>query len=334
MSLEMQPNEMLVSWMVDDIEVPATLARPEGTGPFPAVIFVAGSGPTDRNWNSPLIPGTNGSAALLAQALAGAGFLSLRYDKRPSGAKGQENAMRMLGKISMQSHMDELASGVRLLAARPEVAPGQIFALTNSEGAVHALNYQASAPEIPFAGLVLTAPPGRTVGAVGRSQIAEQLAPVPGGDVILAAYDRAMEEFLAGQPVQVDESLPEGLKNLIKALTTPYNQPFARELWTYDAIPVLERVSVPVLILIGKKDVQVDWQADGQMFEAAAQRHPNITLVYLENANHVLKHEPRPRSELTGAVVAETYSGEGVPLDADTIREIVSWLRSQERDRV
>ena len=40
-----------VSWNVDEIEVHATLKRPAGEGPFPAVIFVAGSGPTDRNWN-------------------------------------------------------------------------------------------------------------------------------------------------------------------------------------------------------------------------------------------------------------------------------------------
>ncbi|MEI7771080.1 MAG: hypothetical protein WCI67_13875, partial [Chloroflexales bacterium] len=68
-------------------------------GPFPAVVFVAGSGPTDRDWNSPLIPGTNGSAALLAQALTERGYLTLRYDKRASGPHGIENAQRLAGTI-------------------------------------------------------------------------------------------------------------------------------------------------------------------------------------------------------------------------------------------
>jgi hypothetical protein len=63
---------------VDEIEVHATPTRPISAGPFPAVIFVAGSGPTDRNWNTPMIPGTNGSGALLAQALTRAGFITLR----------------------------------------------------------------------------------------------------------------------------------------------------------------------------------------------------------------------------------------------------------------
>ena len=58
-----------VSWPLGDTTVGATLTRPAGDGPFAAVVFVAGSGPTDRDWNSPLLPGRNGSAALLADAL-------------------------------------------------------------------------------------------------------------------------------------------------------------------------------------------------------------------------------------------------------------------------
>jgi hypothetical protein len=72
-----------VSWVLDEIAINGTLTRPHGEGPFPAVVFVAGSGPTDRDWNTPAVPGTNGSAALLAQALTASGYVTLRYDKRP-----------------------------------------------------------------------------------------------------------------------------------------------------------------------------------------------------------------------------------------------------------
>ena len=81
-------EDMPVSWQVDEIDVEASLTRPAGDGPFPAIIMVAGSGPTDRNWNTPLIPGTNGSAALLAQALTAQGFITLRYDKRACRTEG------------------------------------------------------------------------------------------------------------------------------------------------------------------------------------------------------------------------------------------------------
>jgi hypothetical protein len=80
-----------VNWQLDSTTVYGTLVRPVGPGPFPAVVMVAGSGPTDRDWNSPLLPGTNGSARLLAEALARAGIASLRYDKRGSGPHAREN---------------------------------------------------------------------------------------------------------------------------------------------------------------------------------------------------------------------------------------------------
>ena len=116
-------------------------------------------------------------------------------------------------------------------------------------------------PDLLFAGLVLTAPPGRPVGTVAHSQIAAQVASVPNGDAELSLYDAAIDRFLSGEPIAPDPSLPEGVQMLLKSLENPANLPFARELWTADAAPLLRQVDVPVLVIIGKKDLQVDWQA-------------------------------------------------------------------------
>lgn len=322
-------EEIPVSWKVDDIDVNASLTVPEGASPFPAVVMVAGSGPTDRNWNTPLIPGTNGSAALIARALTGLGYITLRYDKRASGPNIRENITKLIGKISMQGHLDELAGGVQLLAGRKDVDPRRIFALTNSEGCIHALNYQLQADDLPFAGLVLTSAPGRPVGVVGRSQIAAQLQPVPGGEKLLALYDAAIADFAAGRAVAVDESLPEGMRNLLLGLTTPVNQPFARELWVCDPAELAARVTAPMLVLIGKKDIQVDWQADGVVFEELAKTHPNLTVTYAPDANHVLKHEARARSTLTGADALTSYNSDENVLDPQCLEFIRTWLGRQ-----
>src|SRR5689334_8601079 len=137
----MNADSLDVEWQNDSIPVSGTVRRPLGDGPFPAIVFVAGSGPTDRDWNTPLLPGSNGSARLIAEELAGAGFASLRYDKRASGPQARENVMRMIGRVSMQSHLDELEGAVRTIAARSFVRPDRIFAVANSEGTLHALNY-------------------------------------------------------------------------------------------------------------------------------------------------------------------------------------------------
>ena len=44
--------------------IAGTLEMPERSGPVPVVLIIAGSGPTDRNGNSPLIPGANNSLKL------------------------------------------------------------------------------------------------------------------------------------------------------------------------------------------------------------------------------------------------------------------------------
>src|SRR5204862_4829909 len=48
---------------------------------------------------------------------------------------------------------------------------------------------------------------------------------------------------------------------------------FSRELWTADATPLLRQVNVPVLVIIGKKDLQIDWQAVGESLKRAAAGH-------------------------------------------------------------
>src|SRR6516165_4600214 len=131
-----------VHWSVDSIEMDGTLVLPAGAGPFPAVLLVAGSGPTDRDWCSPLLPGSNGSARLLAEELARSGFATLRFDKRASGPHARQNAQALLGRMSMRSHEDEVAGAVRTLAARPEIRRDRLFALGNSEGTIHVLHHQ------------------------------------------------------------------------------------------------------------------------------------------------------------------------------------------------
>lgn len=329
MKVTTQFVETNVSWLVDDIEVKATLTVPTGTGPFPAVLMVAGSGPTDRNWNTPLIPGTNGSAALLARVLNDAGFVTLRYDKRVSGQQANENLSRMMGKISKQGHVDELAGGMQLLIGHETVDSRYIFALTNSEGCLHAMNYQLQPGITPFSGLLLTSAPARPVGEVAHSQLAAQLAAVPGGDQMLASYDHAINDFVAGKPVIIDESLPEGIRNLLLSITNPLNQPFSSELWMMDVSKLIKDIRQPVLVLLGKKDIQVVWQIDGPIFEEMAAKQANIKLEYADNANHVLKNEPRTLAEMTITEIMESYNPEAGRLDDQAVDVITSWLKSQ-----
>jgi len=318
-----------VSWRLGPTTVYGTVVKPDGEGHFPGVVLVAGSGPTDRDWNSPVLPGSNGSGRLLAEALARAGFASLRYDKRAAGPHVREMLPFLIGNMTMQSHVDELAGAVRTLVEQPGIRRDRIFALGNSEGTLHALNYEVHDPDIPLAGLVLIGPPGRSVGAVTRSQLAVQAANIPNREQLLGLYDAAITRFLATEPAVPDLALPEGVRTLIAALESPANLPFARELWTADAATPLKDVRVPVLIIIGKKDLQIDRQADGEPLQRAAAGRTDVGFLFPENANHVLKNEPRPREELNQAEPVTRYNAPDVPLDRESLAAIVEWLTAR-----
>jgi len=322
-----------VTWKVDDIPVYGTITTPVGTSSSCGIVFVAGSGPTDRDWCSPLLPGTNGSGKLLAELLAHEGFITLRYDKPASGPHVKENIPKLIGKISMQSHLDELSGAVETLVSDGPVREDCVFALTNSEGAIHALNYQLQTKSRRLKGLVLTGAPGRAIGAVGRSQILAQVKALPNGEDIMKHYDEEIVAFVAGKPNVPDASLPEGIRMLLLSLASPANLPFARELWTYDPTVAISKVKEAILVVIGKKDIQVDWQTDGSALEEATAKKTNITYTYPENANHVLKHEETPKEQLT-AQTALRYNAMDTKLDQQTVDSIVKWLKNQTKQGI
>lgn len=318
-------HEHEVSWQLDGITMFATVTRPDGPGPFPAVVLVAGSGPTDRNWCSPLLAGGNGSGGLLARALAGAGIASLRYDKRASGPHVAENLPSLIGRMSMQSHLEEVIAAVGELARQESVDPGRLAGVGNSEGCLHLLHYATSQQDIALAGLVLLAPPGRAIGELLVAQLAMQLAPLPDGDRLVKLVAEAADRYSAGQPMDPDPGLPDPIRMVLASFETPANLPFARELWSEDAGDTLPAVEVPTLVVIGQKDAQVDAQVDGGNLQAAAAANTNVTFAFPPNANHVLKEESRTVAEVTASGDAR-YCDPDIHLDPEALGIVDSWL--------
>jgi hypothetical protein len=83
------------------------------------------------------------------------------------------------------------------------------------------------------------------------------------------------------------------------------------------------------LVVIGKKDIQVDWKIDGGALENATAYKNAVSFVYPENANHILKHEEVPREALTAQYVSLHYNVSGTELDREAENTIVNWLKEQ-----
>lgn len=320
------PSSVEVTWELDGITMRGTVERPGGGGPVPAVVLVAGSGPTDRDWCSPGLPGTHGSGALLARALAEAGIASLRYDKRASGPDAAAHAAELTGRVSMRSHLDELVAAVAVLAAQEDVDATRIAGLGSSEGTLHLLHHATGARDVPLVGLVLVAPPGRSVAEVLVGQLKRLLAPVPAGAELLETVRAGVARYQAGGPLDLDPRLPPGVAAALASFEAPPNLPLARELMAEHAGRLLPEVGVPTLVVIGGKDVQVDVAADGGPLQAAATGTAAVTFAFPPDANHVLKHDGRPLADVVAAP-GTGYNEPGTRLDPEALATILGWLR-------
>ena len=126
-------------------------------GAAPVALIISGSGPTDRDGNSGMLPlGTNRN---LAMTLAQEGIPSLRYDKLGSGQTGLGTHTDP-STIDYELFLQEARDAAAFLAAQPGVDPTKLILVGHSEGALFAL---ALADELtkagtPPAGLILVAP--------------------------------------------------------------------------------------------------------------------------------------------------------------------------------
>ena len=111
--------ELMIAAAAAVAAVPLTAPGPQGplAGTFenagqgsPIVLMIPGSGPTDRDGNSPLGL-TAGSLRLLAEALAADGVSSVRVDKR--GMFGSKAAVADPNKVTIGDYAADVHSWVK-----------------------------------------------------------------------------------------------------------------------------------------------------------------------------------------------------------------------------
>src|SRR5260370_31709723 len=105
-ALAQQPAPPVPDVPPADNALHSSLLLPKEMGkPVPVVLLLSGSGPTDRNGNSPMLPGKNNSLLMLAEGLASTGIASLRYDKRGVGESA--NATMSASDLRFETYVDD-----------------------------------------------------------------------------------------------------------------------------------------------------------------------------------------------------------------------------------
>lgn len=243
-----------------------TLSLPDGQGKVPVVLLHAGSGPTDRNGNSAMLPGQNNALRMLAEALARNGIATLRYDKRGIGASA--SAGRREADLRLDDYIDDATAWLRQLRADPRFT--NVLMAGHSEGALIAM---VACQKAQLDGCVLIAGAGNALDDILRVQLKPRLPPE-----LYAQNERILLALKRGEQVS---DVPPALL----ALYRPSVQPYLISSMKVDPRAVVGTLRMPLLILQGATDLQVS-VADAQALSAAA---PAARLVIVPGMNHVLK---------------------------------------------
>jgi len=281
-------------------KIAGTLLVPAATGPMPLVVIIAGSGPTDRNGNSPLLPGANNSLKLLAEGLAARGIASVRYDKRGIAASAQ--AIVSETNLRFDTYADDAAACIRLL--RPDARFSTITVVGHSEGSLLGMlaTQRAGAD-----GYVSIAGAGRAADKILREQLTGKLPPD-----LLSFANKALDAMLAGHTV---DSVPPALAALFRPSVQPYMISWLR----VDPQVEIKRLGVPALIVQGTLDIQVP-VSDAQLL---TQAEPKSKLLVIDGMNHVLK-----RVAPDQASQQASYSDPNLPVAPELIDGIAAFVKT------
>jgi pimeloyl-ACP methyl ester carboxylesterase len=277
-----------------------TLELPAGADPSPVVLIVAGSGPTDRNGNSRVLPGANNALKMLADGLAARGIASLRYDKRGIG-QSITPAMKE-DELRFTNYVDDASAWIRQLRADRRFST--ITVAGHSEGSLIGMIAARDASADAFISLEGA---GRNAMEVVQEQLAAQLAP----DVVANAR-RLMDKVAAGEKV---DSVPP----FLAALFRPSVQPYLTSWFKYTPADEIVKLKVPVMIIQGTTDIQTSME-DSRRLAAALK---SAKVLEIEGMNHVLKNAPAGRAEQMPA-----YTDPNIPVVPRLLDEMAAFVKS------
>lgn len=280
-------NEEAVRIEYDSATLHGTLLNAAG-GSSIAILIIPGSGPTDRDGNSPAFQGKNNSLKYLAEFIAEEGISSLRIDKRgiaqsQTGAKEED--------MSFEDYINDAAEWVEFLKTEKKFE--KVLIAGHSEGSLVGM---VALQRCDADGFISLAGGGFPLDEV----IAKQLEAQP--PMVLEPSLAIMAKLKVGE---MEDEVPQFLFSLFR----PSVQPYLITLFKYDPAVEIAKLDMPVLIVQGGMDVQVD-DPNGEVLKNAL---PSADYLYAPKMNHVLKTV----EEKVLAKQLPVYGDPTLPLDDD-----------------
>jgi hypothetical protein len=265
----------------EQVRVPAngfslagTVSKPADPGgkPRPAVVLASGAGPTDRDETVAGIP----IFGHLAGALADAGFVVLRYDKRGVGQSGGRPESATLA-----DYADDLRAAVRFLADRKDVDRRRIAVAAHGEGGAVAM--LAASKDDRIAALALLSSIGVSGAELNMAQLTRALERSKRTDAESQAATALQKQ------IQNAVLTGKGWDGISPEVRRQADTPWFQSYLAFDPAKVMRDIEQPLLVVHGLLDTQVA-RANADRLEqlARARRRGSVDIVRVPGVNHLL----------------------------------------------
>ncbi|HEY4456667.1 MAG TPA: alpha/beta fold hydrolase [Pseudonocardiaceae bacterium] len=292
----------------DALAVPGTLTVPVGDGPWPAVVVLPGSGPTDRDSTI----GPNKPLKDLAWGLASQGVAVLRFDKVTHAHPAEVRADRNF--TVLDEYRAAAVAAVAELVARKEINSDRIVLLGHSLGGTVAPRIAAEVPEL--AGLVLFAAGAEPLywAAIRQVRYIAELDPAT------ATHAESVLATMTEQARRVDDP---ALTADTPAASLPFGQPapYWLDLRDHDPVDAAAALRMPMLVVNGGRDYQVTIADDLARWRAGLADRADVTIREYPADNHLFFPGDKPSTP------AEYQQLQHV--DDTVIADIADWINSQ-----
>jgi pimeloyl-ACP methyl ester carboxylesterase len=276
------------------IQLAGTLTIPEGSGPFPVIVTISGSGSQDRNSNF----FEHKPFWVIADYLARLGIAVLRYDDRGVGGSTDSETEATTADLAA-----DVIAAVSFLLDHSDIDPNRIGLIGHSEGGMIAPMVAAEIEDIAL--IVLLAGPGVPGSKILLDQNEDIYRANGATESVIETrltYLSRVFEILQENPddLVAREMIREAVFQIYGSGSSQEELDIEAEAWTspwmrffllYDPGPTLAQVTCPILALFCELDIQVDVNENLPVMESilAEAGHTDYLVYELPELNHLFQ---------------------------------------------
>ena len=280
--------------------ISGTLAMPKNAADkIPVVLIIAGSGPTDRDGNSPKLGLASNAYKMIANELGKNGFASLRYDKR---LVGQSVSSTKENELRFEDYVDDAVGLINML--NDDQRFSKIIILGHSEGSLVGM---MAANGQPVKAFISVAGAGDSADKIMTEQMKSK------GALISDGFNRMLDSLKRGKTTDnIDPSL--------YPYARPSIQKYLMSWFRYNPIREIKKIKIPILIVQGTTDLQVT-VSDAEKLKKAKS---DAILDIIPGMNHIMKDAPADKDKNIA-----TYNEPELPLKPEFVKALISFLNKQ-----